>query len=313
MPGRKGETYMIRSTPDEALSKRGTRSGPSAILGNEGVVGSALLNRLGCQIGRVVLSRAGSRIRQMVRPASGAQEQEIRRQGYTVLEDFLPAGAFEQVRDEYWGIMTDPNTAKRRIRDTAGCVRETYYLEENSPAKTCLTHIYNNETLRSLLMCSDGVAPKAFDRGVFQAAFWRHRMDDGSFPDALASDHSNAEFHSDTFYTISKAFFYVEPSSSNNGAHRYVPNSHRLSLARLGFEYQNSVSGRHSSPRVAESETGRYGGEPITFDLPGNSLIVENTFGFHAAGAIKPGKERNLIYLQFRWPPFGRFTRETEG
>ena len=313
MSGRKGDVSMIKSAPDEVQSKGSTKVGLSAVLSNEGVVDSALLNRLGCQVGRVALSRVGSRLRQLVRPATSTQEREIRGQGYTLLRDFLPADAFEKVRDEYWAVMTDPDTPKRRIRDTAGCVRETYYLEENCPAKACLTEIYNNETLRSLLMCSEGVAPNAFDQGVFQVAFWRHRMDDGSFSDALSSDHSNSEFHSDTFYTISKAFFYVEPSDSNNGAHRYVPNSHRLTLARLRFEYQNSVVGRRSSPRVPESEIGRYGGEPLTFDLPGNSLIVENTFGFHAAGSIKPGRERNLIYLQFRWPPFGRLTRDAKG
>lgn len=303
------ELAKMKSNPDEVRVLKRNRASCASIFGTDGVVDRALLNRLGCQVGRIALSRAGSTMRQLIHPASDAREREIRSQGYTILSEFLPTQAFERVRDEYWRIMNDPNVPKRRIRDTTGCVRETYYVDNTSPAHECVAHIYCNESLRRLLMCSEGISSDSFDRGVFQVAFWRHRMDDGSFSDVLMSDHSNAEFHSDTFHTISKAFFYIEPSGPRNGAHRYVPNSHRVTLARLGFEYRNSIMERRSSPRVPEAEIERYGKQPITFNLPGNSLIVENTFGFHAAGNIESGKERNLIYLQFRWPPFGRFTR----
>lgn len=285
-----------------------------SIFGITGVIPNPLLNRLGLQVGRVVLSRAGSRMRQMRTPPLDARERSLRERGFCVMEDFLPNVVYASLRSEYWRIMQDRFIPKRRIRDTRGYIRETFYVEPGGPAVECERHIRQNAELRRLLRCPEGVPETHFANAEFQVSFWRHWLDDG-FGNAATneeqSDHSNFEFHSDTFYTISKAFLYVEPVNIQSGAHRYAPRSHRLSPARLAFEYRNSISKQSSSPRVAEEELQRFGDRPIAFALGGNSLIVENTFGFHAAGRIEPGLERNIIYVQFRWPPFGRLTRQS--
>lgn len=284
----------------------------ASILSRRGVLPRPVLNRLGLQVGRVLLSRVGSRARQLRASTADAPERAIRDQGFSLVEDFLDPSAFSALHAEFWRVMRDPLIPKRRIQDNRGFVRETFYVEPGGPAPVCTDHIYENLELRRLLRCSEGVSAADFGKAEFQVSFWRQWLDENICDDAEQSDHSNTNFHADTFYTISKAFLYIEPTDSSNGAHRYVPRSHRLSRARLAFEYRNSVRDPRASPRVALDQLQQYGEPPQSFDLGGNALIVENTFGFHAAGDIAPGRERNLVYVQFRWPPFGRFTRPGE-
>lgn len=269
-------------------------------------------NLLGLQAFRVACARSISRRRLTEEMLHLPEEKALVRDGYCIILNFLPPDEFEKLRSEYKYTMNSTKNLKKVIKDSRGYIRETYYMDNNKlTIPTAWTTIHQNSRLRRLLRVPEGVDEEDFVKGEFQVAFWRSYLGETEI-EAIQSDHTNVELHSDTFHTITKAFFYIEDTDKSNGAHRYVPGSHRLGLRRLIFEYLNSVFAHNGSPRVSERQLTWMGLEAKDLELPANTLIVENTFGFHGAGTIQPDACRELIYAQFRWPAFGIVLQESQ-
>jgi hypothetical protein len=121
------------------------------------------------------------------------------------------------------------------------------------------------------------------------------------------------EWHSDTFHSTAKAWLFLHPVGGGDGPLTYMPGSHRLNAPRARWEQAQSVAAAsHSHPlhakgsfRVSDADLAAMGyGEPMVAVVPGNTLIVADTSGFHRRAPSVAATVRVEIYFSLRRNPF---------
>ncbi len=124
-------------------------------------------------------------------------------------------------------------------------------------------------------------------------------------------------FHSDTFQPTAKSWFFLYDVALEDGPFNYVPGSHRLTPEREAWEQRQSEEAASSANRLHARGSFRLSAEkldelgypkPVSFDVPGNSLVVADTHGFHARGRSSRPSVRVGIYGSLRRNPFLPFT-----
>ncbi|MCR0981984.1 phytanoyl-CoA dioxygenase family protein [Roseomonas populi] len=125
-------------------------------------------------------------------------------------------------------------------------------------------------------------------------------------------DDPQTELHSDTFYPSMKAWLYLHDVPVEDGPFVYVPGSHRATPRRLWWERASSLSWREGnghhrrgSLRISGEMLRRLGyGPPVTYAVPANTLVVADTYGFHARGPSSRPSTRVALWAQQRRNPF---------
>jgi hypothetical protein len=118
--------------------------------------------------------------------------------------------------------------------------------------------------------------------------------------------------HMDTFHPTVKAWFFLEDVDPDEGPFTYVPGSHVPTKRRLAWQKRQSIrasqTGKGGSFRVADEHlrTLRLP-ERRRFAVPGNTLVVGDTYGFHARGRSVRPSTRVEIYASQRPNPFNPF------
>ena len=119
--------------------------------------------------------------------------------------------------------------------------------------------------------------------------------------------------HADTFHPTVKAWLFLMDVAADAGPFTYVPGSHRLTSERLAWERRMSLAApssrdpeiRQGSFRIDPAELAALGlPEPRAFAVPANTLIVADTFGFHARGPSAGRSVRVEIWAYGRRSPF---------
>src|SRR5262249_47746035 len=119
--------------------------------------------------------------------------------------------------------------------------------------------------------------------------------------------------HADTFHPTVKAWLFLTDVAADGGPFTYVPGSHRLTPARIAWEQRMSLAAaqstnaedRQSSFRIGVDELADLGlPEPHVFAVPANTLVVADTFGFHARGPSAGRSLRVEIWAYGRRSPF---------
>ena len=119
--------------------------------------------------------------------------------------------------------------------------------------------------------------------------------------------------HADTFHPTVKAWLFLTDVAADAGPFTYVPGSHRLTPDRLAWERRMSVlaakspdrENRAGSFRIAAAELPALGlPPPRVFAVPANTLVVADTFGFHARGPSAGRSQRVEIWAYGRRSPF---------
>jgi Phytanoyl-CoA dioxygenase (PhyH) len=265
------------------------------------IIGSRLLNRLGLHVLRVVLAHGITRLRWIVLAPllPGPQRRMFREQGYLVLTDFLPAKQFAVLNDE--------------VRNYRGEVREC--IQGDTQTHRTLLH---DRALHDLPACRFLLHDRRYRRVLQwtavrygQPLIFIEQVRNGFVSDGGADPQK--DLHADTFHPTMKAWLYLDDVTAANGPFAYVSGSSRLTWRRLCWEYRQSVQGRElpdrysrrGSLRLTEQDRQALGlSEPCRFAVPANTLVVANTFGFHARSPADRGSTRLAIYADSRTNPF---------
>ncbi|MEQ1953237.1 phytanoyl-CoA dioxygenase family protein [Mesorhizobium yinganensis] len=132
-------------------------------------------------------------------------------------------------------------------------------------------------------------------------------------PDGSKTD-PQTRLHMDTFHPTMKAWFFLHDVEPGQGPFTYVPGSHRPTKRRLAWHKRRSVLASEASTkggafRVADEQLRalRLPGRHV-FAVPGNTLVVADTFGLHARGQSLHATTRLEIYASMRPNPFNPFT-----
>ncbi|QUT04386.1 phytanoyl-CoA dioxygenase family protein [Sphingobium phenoxybenzoativorans] len=268
------------------------------------VIGSKRLNRLGLHAGRVRVAHLLARWRRsrLGRHVPAVYRAEFAANGFIRIDDYLPADEFAALRDAVLSTrapareMLQGDTITRRI------AIDPEYLE-SVPQLRALT---SASRWRSLVRY---VASSASEPLYYIQTILTHR--------AKADPDPQTTFHADTFHPTMKAWYFLEDVAEDAGAFRYVPGSHKLTAERLAWEQARSIAApegvdrlsARGSMRILESElAGLKLPEPKTLGVKANTLVIADTFGFHARGHASKPTRRVEIWAYSRRNPFYPWT-----
>ncbi|MEC7525940.1 MAG: phytanoyl-CoA dioxygenase family protein [Myxococcota bacterium] len=263
-------------------------------------LGDARLNRLGLHAARFALAHAcvAARRAQLAPFVDPAHRRAFDRDGFVRIEHFLAPACFER--------------ALREARSHRGEVREciqgdtlTHRVLLDAAARRrwpALDEVTRDPRLRRLIAYAAGSTwPPLF---YVQHILNRARR---------APPDPQKHLHSDTFHPTVKAWLFLEDVPPGGGPLRYVPGSHRATLARLRWERARSldaVSSRDSysargSLRLTEDDHAQLGYPPaVDFTVPANTLVIADTHGFHARGHAEAPSSRLELWAYVRPSPF---------
>lgn len=267
------------------------------------VLGSTILNRLGLHAARIVLAHGTMRLRMLMlsRGITKAHRQAYFRDGYILIENFLPTDAFGNLKEEI-------HRANAEVREcTQGdTLTHRIMLDENSlPGLPLAQEFIEDKNLKRLLKFASGIngQPVSYIQTI------KNHFVSGP-PDPQKN------LHSDTFHPTMKSWFFLDDVDERNGPFTYVPGSHKLSLPRLRWEYRKSIEissngDRYSgngSFRLSEEDARVMGlQQPKGFKVPANTLVVANTHGFHCRGQASERSTRTELWTISRSNPFNPF------
>jgi hypothetical protein len=219
------------------------------------------------------------------------------RDGYVVCPEFLPPSLFGALEAQVRALRTDVrerpegSTLLRKIPIDAAVLG----------AVPALGALRDDARFRAWLAYGEGhrVPPHLYLQTVTQ------RPGRGGATDPQCS------LHRDTFHPTVKAWLYLTDVPETAGPLVYVPGSHVLNPARLEWERRKSVaacldpSERFSSFRVDPGELAALGyGSPRPLAVRANTLIVADTFGFHARGTSQTRSVRAEVWAIGKRSPF---------
>lgn len=265
-----------------------------------GLIGSERLNRHGLHEFRVRSAHrvAVMRRRRLAGLVSETDRRNFARDGFVMRRDFLPPAAFagllNQVKSYRGGL--------REIVEGDTVMRKIALGPQALAALPALQAVLRSPEWRGLIRY---VGSRDAEPVVWIQTILRHAADGPADPQTA--------LHADTFHPSVKAWLFLTDVAADAGPFTYVPGSHNLTPERLAWERRTSLSARQSpvpdtrqgSFRVTPDELSAMGlPEPRVFAIPANTLVVADTFGFHARGPSSGPSLRVEIWAYGRRSPF---------
>lgn len=264
------------------------------------ILGSPRMNRWGLHRARVRLAAAmcAWRRRRLAGQVRPEWREAFDRHGFVAIENFVPPARFETLRKailEYRG-------PAREMRQGDAVTRRLAVDPAMLKAIPELRSLLSRDDLSALFhyIASFRVQPLHYVQTIIT-----HDAGDGDDPQEC--------LHADAFHSSLKAWLFLNPVASDEAPFRFVPGSHRLTPARLEWEYRRSLADPRSidrlsargSPRVRPDDLAEMGlPDAEALAVPANTLVVADTLGFHARGASKRPVERVEIWSYSRRNPF---------
>ena len=264
------------------------------------VIGSRRLNEWGLHARRVAFAHrlANARRRKLAGLISEDDREAFERDGFVVRPDFLLPGHFSallrQIR-AYRGPLREISEGDTIMRKIA--------LDGRALARLpALGAALRSPTWRGMIRY---VGSRDAEPVVWIQSILRHARTGPADPQTL--------LHADTFHPTVKAWLFLSDVAEDAGPFTYVPGSHRLTAERLAWEQRMSLAARCSpnaevregSFRIDPGELALLGlPQPRSFSVPANTLVIADTFGFHARGPSTGPSLRVEIWAYGRRSPF---------
>ncbi len=264
------------------------------------VIGSRRLNAWGLHTARVSLAyrMAQSRRERLADTIAPADRTAFERDGFIVRHPFLPQDEFTRLRE---AVLRYQAEAREMVQgDTV-----TRRIGLDAAALAALPEVAR------LLRRADWRQPIRYV-GSFDQEPLVYIQTILSQARAGARD-PQTRLHADTFHPSVKAWLFLTDVAEDGGPFVYVPGSHRLTPARLAWERRRCLEATRlddkysacGSLRIAREELAALGlGEPRTFAVPANTLVIADTFGFHARGPSARPCTRVELWAYSRRNPF---------
>ncbi|HJU15236.1 MAG TPA: phytanoyl-CoA dioxygenase family protein [Stellaceae bacterium] len=264
------------------------------------LIGSRRLNAWGLHAARVRLAYelATRRRRRLAGLVSAEDRAAFARDGFVVRRNFLPAREFAALAAEvsaYRGLL-------REMAEGDTLMRKIPLDRRALAALPALRAVLRSPEWQGLVryVGSRDAAPV-----VWVQSLLRHACDGPADPQTF--------LHADTFHPTVKAWLFLTDVAEDAGPFTYVPGSHRLTPARLAWERHMSLKARHAPDADTRAGSFRLDPEelaalglppPRAFAVPANTLVVADTFGFHARGPSLSPSLRVEIWAYGRRSPF---------
>lgn len=249
------------------------------------ILGSHRLNRRGLHAARVKRAHAmaASRRRRLAKLIDPADREAFDRDGFIEKRDFLPADQFARLRD---AVLAHRGPARDMVQGdtiTRRFALGPQLLRDIPEARALL----QNPAWRGLIRYAG-----SFDQEplTYIQSILSHARE--------APPDPQTHLHADTFHPTVKAWLFLTDVAEDEGPFSYVPGSHRLTAERLAWEKEMSIKAPERVDRLSSRGSFRVSPDelpglglpaPRLFAVPANTLVVGDTFGFHARGpAVRP-------------------------
>ena len=273
------------------------------------VIGSRRLNEYGLHQARVRLAHdlAERRRHRLEHLVSAADRADFARDGFVIRREFLPQAEFAVLRDQvraYRGPL-------REIAEGDTIMRKVALDPRTLKGLPALAALLRSPQWRGLIRY---VGSRDAEPVVWIQSLSRHACNGPPDPQTM--------LHADTFHPTVKAWLFLTDVAADAGPFTYVPGSHRPTPQRLAWEHRMSLAARDSDN--AENRQGSFRidraelremelPEPYVFAVPANTLVVADTFGFHARGPSAGRSLRVEIWAYGRRSPLCRGPGSTRG
>jgi Phytanoyl-CoA dioxygenase (PhyH) len=268
------------------------------------IIGNRWLNEHGLHTARVAAAYrlAESRRRRLARLIPAEDRRQLDRDGFIVKRDFLPPQVFA-------GLLAQVRALRAPAREMAEGDTITRHIALDSRVLArvpAARHLLEQPQFRNLVRYAGSSAASPM---VYIQTILSHVIDGPPDP--------QLDLHTDTFHPTVKAWLFLNEVGPDAMPFVYVPGSHRLTPERLDWERRMSIEAscaaqqpQHRLVRAitpaALSELGLP--PPCTISAPANTLVVADTFGFHARGASARPTTRVEIWAFGRRNPFVPWT-----
>ena len=264
------------------------------------IIGNPVFNALGLHRLRVKKAAdfAAKRREHLARFIDPEDVRQFQQNGFVLKENFLPDAEFAQLQHE--------------LTTTALETRET---------------LQGDTVTRRMALDHSALAQLPMTKALLNRSDWQHLINYvGSFKVQpmyyvqvilshvrKARPDPQTSLHSDTFHPSVKAWLFLTDVAEDQGPFVYVPGSHQVNDARLAWEHEKALSITPKSPamtrrgsfRVSEEELKGMGyAAPKAFDVKANTLVIADTYGFHARGKSKGESMRIELWAYARRNPF---------
>ena len=264
------------------------------------VIGSRWLNERGLHTARARLAGriAEMRRRRLAGLVSAADRVAFEHDGFVIRPSFLPDAEFAELLREvkaYRGTL-------REIGEGDTILRKIALDPKTLAALPALGRMLRHPEWRGLIRY---IGSRDAEPVVWIQSILRHAHDGPADPQTA--------LHADTFHPTVKAWLFLTDVAADAGPFTYVPGSHRLTPQRLAWERRMSLAApssrdpeiRQGSFRIDPADLAGLGlPKPRIFAVPANTLIVADTFGFHARGPSVGRSVRVEIWAYGRRSPF---------
>jgi hypothetical protein len=274
-------------------------TGAKSFLDNP-IIGSERLNRRGLHVARLRLAHAltAMRRRRLAKRVAEKDLEDFERDGLVVKHDFLPADAFKALAAE--------------VRAYRGPGRETVQGDTitrrialdpiSLPHMPALGRMLDSPAFQGLLRYVGSFDAEPM---LYLQTILGHALKGPPDP--------QMELHTDTFQPSVKAWLFLTDVQADGAPLVFVPGSHRADPPRLRWEQKMSIAAsqegarltRRGSFRVKPDDLSALGlPPPRVLAVPANTLVVADTFGFHARGPSNGPSFRMEIWAFGRHSPF---------
>lgn len=264
------------------------------------IIGSQRLNRWGLHRMRVAIANGlcqwrRSRLAKAVRPEWRAA---FDRDGFVAIPDLLPPEEFAALRAQ---ILAHAAPA-REMRQGDAITRRMAINPQMLTAVPALRRLLKRKDLKALFHYGAGfrTEPLHYIQTIVTHC-------EGGAVDPQET------LHADAFHSSLKAWFFLNDVAADEAPFTYVAGSHRASPARLDWEQARSVTppdqmdrlSARGSLRIAAEDLAALGlPQPTALAVSANTLVVADTFGFHARGPSVRPVSRVELWSYSRRSPF---------
>lgn len=265
-----------------------------------------LLNELGINCFRMVFYHFRRSLKKVpkISPENKQYVDDLIKNGYVIIEDFLPDDDFSKMEQEYkdyydnFAVASMKHPVQKRLRIT-NATREYFHYDGEKPPVYKRTFLENSR-IREIVSAVTRSKIQRIPDSTYSEDFYREE-DLGK-----KSENTAVRPHYDVPYTSLKVFLYLKDTDENNAAFRYVPGSHKFSLKRLILEFYSSRNFSRTNNEIQVN----YDDQKFFHDylekkekaLTGkkNTAIIFDVMGVHRRGEFKTPRKRQVALLCFR-------------
>ena len=291
---------LFKKNPKKTVLDSMTLLGTAKCFESHSIIANPLFNQLGLHRYRVkkAAEMAQKRRERLAKYLSADDIQQFEQNGFILKENFLPEDEFATLSQELLNTPLETRETLQGDTVTRRMALDGQVLKQLPATKRLLESSLWQSRLN--YVNSSKVQPMYYVQAIMSHV-------------RKARPDPQTNLHSDTFHANMKAWLFLTDVAQDEGPFVYVPGSHLANEKRLDWEQQRATSmtaktdamSRRGSFRIKASELNALGyGEPQAFAVKKNTLVIADTYGFHARGPSVRPSTRIELWAYGRRSPF---------